>query len=133
MNTLSRQILRFSFVFLFLWFGWQQITSPNTWLGFLPDWTGYLPVPGEILVQANGWFEIVAAIFLALGIYTRIVSFILSIHLLVIAAETGGAIGIRDTILGAAVLALSLSEPDDWTLDYHQLKGKSLAKQETIA
>ena len=117
MSNTSRQILRYSLVFLFLWFGWQQIFEPAVWLGFLPEWTGYLPVPGEILVQANGWFGIMAAIFLAAGVFTRPTALILSLHLFVIAAEVGGAIGVRDSVLALASLALAASEPDSWTVD----------------
>lgn len=117
MADTSRQILRYGFVFLFLWFGYQQLARPELWLGFLPEWTGYLPIPGEMLVRLNGWLEIAGALFLAVGAYTRLVSLLLALHLLLIAAETGGAVGTRDIVLSLAGLALAASAPDNWTLD----------------
>jgi len=117
MSNTSRQILRYSLALLFIWFGCQQIFEPAVWLGFLPEWTGYLLVPREMLVRANGWFEIMAAIFLAVGVFTRPTALILSLHLFSIAAETGGAIGVRDSVLAMASLALAASEPDSWTVD----------------
>lgn len=122
MNTLSCQILRFSIAFLLLWFGWQQFFNAEAWLVFLPAWTGYLPIPGETLVQINGWFEIMAGIFLIIGVYTRVIAWVVGIKLIIMAAEIGGAIGVRDAVLGVVILALALAEPDKWTLDFCQSK-----------
>lgn len=127
MNQLSRQILRFSLVFLLCWFGWQQLAYPEAWMGYLPEWTGYLPVPAETLIRMNGWFELMAAVFLAAGIYAKFVALIVAAHLVVIAFEVGGAIGVRDFVLGAAALSLAFSEPDDWTCDVRCQKTPSSA------
>jgi uncharacterized membrane protein YphA (DoxX/SURF4 family) len=118
MNNLSVRILRYSFFVLFLWFGLQQITDPGTWISFLPNWTGYLPIPANMLIQINGWFEVVASVFLLTGVFTKFITAILSLHLLAIATEAGGAIGMRDLILAMMGLALTVSQPDPWTLDY---------------
>jgi len=124
MNTRALRILRYSFVVLFLWFGVQQLMDPGIWVGFLPTWTGYLPIPGEMLVQLNGWFEIIAAIALAAGLFTRWIALILGLHLFMIAWEAGGAIGMRDLILGMIGVTLFFSEPDEWTLDHRDMRTK---------
>lgn len=88
------------------------------WIGFLPIWTGYLPIPGAMLVQLNGWFEIMAAVCLCLGLYTRVVAALLALHLFGIAVSAGGAIGIRDAVLAMMGIALATSADEDpWTLD----------------
>jgi uncharacterized membrane protein YphA (DoxX/SURF4 family) len=57
----------------------------------------------------NGLFEVGAGVFLALGIWTRFVAFILGLHLLLISSSLGfSAIGVRDFGLSFATLALAL-------------------------
>lgn len=117
MTITSSQVVRVSVVALFLWFGFQQLISPGNWVGFLPGWTGYLPIPGEMLVQLNGWAEVVLAILLAMGVSTRIVAALLGIHLFFIALSAGGAIGVRDAALAVMTLSLVVGVPDAWTFD----------------
>lgn len=119
MNLASRIILRWAWVALFMWFGIQQLMNPADWVGLLPEWTGYMPIPGELLIQLNGWLEVCLAIALFLGCYTRCASAVLALHLFGIAGSVGGATGVRDATLGTVGAALALSEPDPWTLDHH--------------
>lgn len=123
MNQRSTLLIRYSLTALFLWFGFQQLTDPSSWITFLPSWTGYFPIPGEMLIQLNGWFEIVAATMLGLGIWTRLVAGVLGLHLIGIAASVGGAVGMRDLALGLCTVAITLSHPDAQTLD-QRLKDK---------
>lgn len=122
MAVSSAQVVRFSAVLLFLWFGVQQLMSPGDWVGFLPAWTGYIPVPGEMFVQMNGLAEVVLAALLALGVSTRVVAFLLGAHLLLIAVTAGGAIGVRDAALALMTLSLVLGAPDAWTMDARSKK-----------
>lgn len=116
--TLAGQaLLRYSWALLFFWFGFAQLTDAATWVIFLPEWTGYFPIPGEMLVQINGLLEICCATLLTLGIYTRYIAGFLALHLLGIAASVGGATGVRDAALGAAGLAIALQAPDALTYD----------------
>ncbi len=117
MTSASRILLRWSWAALFIWFGTQQLLNPSDWVGFLPVWTGYLPVPGEMLIQLNGWLEVCFAVALLLGCFTRLVSALLAVHLFGIAVSAGGAIGVRDAALSAVGVSLALSEPDAWTID----------------
>lgn len=118
----SQIVLRWSFALLFAWFGLQQVLHPADWIGFLPEWTGYMPIPGEMLVRLNGWVEFVCCIALFVGCYTRLVAAFLAVHLIGIAITAGGAIGVRDAVLAAMGIALALSQPDEWTLDTKSIK-----------
>ncbi len=122
----SRIVLRWSWVALFFWFGSQQLLNPSDWVGFLPEFTGYLPIPGEILVQLNGLFEIVFAVALLFGVYTRVSAVLLAVHLMSIAVVAGGAIGVRDAALAMVGFSIALAEPDEWTMDAKQKKQKAV-------
>lgn len=108
MNTvrIATRILRYTWVLLFAWFGVKQLIEPSMWIGYLPEWLGYLPVPAEMFVQLNGWSELVMALLLALGIWQRPVLLLLSLHLFGIALQAGGAVGVRDAALGMIGVAL---------------------------
>lgn len=110
-------VVRMSAVLLFLWFGVQQLVAPGAWVDFLPAWTGYFPIPGEMLVQLNGLMEVILAVLLALGVSTRLVAAVLGVHLLPIAITVGGAIGVRDAALAVMTLSLCVGMPDAWTMD----------------
>lgn len=113
------KIVRYTAVALFMWFGIAQLTDAATWVGFLPEWTGYFPIPGEMLVQLNGLGEVVLALALGVGVYTRVVAALLGVHLLGIALTAGGAIGVRDAALALMTGALAFAPPDSWTLENH--------------
>jgi len=102
---------------VFLWFGLMQLTDASTWIGFLPEWLGYIPVSSEVIVQVNGWLEIVLAIAMLSGVWTRVAATILGTHLMGIAIMVGGATGVRDAGLALATLSLVLANVDSWTLD----------------
>ena len=117
LSLMGRVLWRWSLVGLFLWFGIQQLINPSSWISFLPVWTGYLPIPGEMLIRLNGWLEVCLAVALFFGCYTRFVSMVLGLHLFGIAVSAGGAIGVRDGVLALGTISVALSEPDAWTLD----------------
>jgi len=125
MNLAGKLILRYSWALLFFWFGYAQLTDASAWVFFLPEWTGYFPIPGEMLIQLNGLMEICGAILLAAGVFTRLVSAFLAVHLGIIALSVGGAIGARDATLSAVGFALALMDPDPWTLDERQKQKKT--------
>jgi hypothetical protein len=52
MNRASALIIRFTMVGLFLWFGVRQLVDPAAWTVFLPQWTGYMPIPGEMRLDS---------------------------------------------------------------------------------
>ena len=119
MNTslAGQVVLRYSWALLFFWFGFSQLSDAATWVIYLPQWTGYFPIPGEMLVQLNGLFEVCCAILLTLGLHTRIISGFLALHLFGIAVSVGGATGVRDAALAAAGVAIALQGPDALALE----------------
>lgn len=109
LHSWAPTILRLGFVFVFLYFGINQIQNPSAWLSFLPKFVNSLPVSEIDFVKLNGLFEIAGATLLFFGIFTRIVAFILAIHLLAIAMSIGFTpIGVRDFGLFVACLTLSM-------------------------
>jgi uncharacterized membrane protein YphA (DoxX/SURF4 family) len=107
-QTIGITVLRTALAFVFLWFGFSQLSNAVQWTGFVPAFaTKFLPA--GTLVLMNGLFEVGAGVFLALGIWTRFVAFILGLHLLLISSSLGfSAIGVRDFGLSFATLALAL-------------------------
>lgn len=123
----SPQLLRLSMTAVFLWFGINQLFDPANFIGYLPEFLFSSPFAQQIVI-ANGIFEIIFGGLLALGLFTRISSFILGLHLIVITFELGyGATAIRDFGLALATLAVTLKGPDAWCLDT-KLKSRHTSK-----
>ena len=121
----GQAVLRYSFALLFFWFGVAQLTDATNWVIYLPEWTGYFPIPGEMLVQINGLLEVCCAFLITLGIYTRVIAGFLALHLFGIAMSVGGATGVRDAALAAMGLALALQTPDNLTFDAKKHRSKT--------
>lgn len=106
-------LLRLALAFVFLWFGFSQISDAAMWTSFVPDWATTIASAGT-LVLLNGLIEIVAGAALAFGILSRWVGLLLGIHLFVIAASLGlTAIGVRDIGLALATLSLFFLAKDE--------------------
>lgn len=116
------RLLRYTWVLLFLWFGYMQLMDPAAWVGYLPEWTGYFPIPGEMIVRLNGWAECIGALLLALGIWQRPVFAILSLHLFGISIIAGGAVGVRDAALAMIGVALFLAPKDEFPFSQKEKK-----------
>lgn len=103
-------LLRLGLSAVFLWFGFNQLFNPEAWTRIVPDYaTNLLGVSAATIVLANGIIEVVLGSLLALGLWVRVVAFILALHLIPITLEMGfGATGARDFGLVLAVFALSL-------------------------
>ncbi len=115
----SPLLLRVGIAIVFLWFGFSQLTNPESWTRLMPGYvTAFLPFSVNTLIYINGIFEISFAILLLLGLYTRTVSLLLGLHLLHIVTIVGyGAIGARDFALALATLAIFLNGADEFCLD----------------
>lgn len=75
-------------------------------------------LPPAMIVMANGFFEIILGSLLAMGFFVRIVSFILGLHLLVIAFDFGiTATGVRDLGLAISSIAFSLLYTKEKSID----------------
>lgn len=112
-------VLRLGMAVVFAWFGTQQLLDPQGWTVFVPEFLQDSFIPSVTIILLNGWMEVVGATLLIAGLWMRPVAFILGIHMLFIAIETGGAIGVRDFGLTVACIGLALCLPDRWTLDHY--------------
>ncbi|MAE13490.1 hypothetical protein CMO92_02910 [Candidatus Woesearchaeota archaeon] len=120
-------LLRIALSLVFLWFGLNQLLNGQAWLGWLPSWTVLLPISGETLLLFNGGLETLFGLFLLLGIFTRVSSLVLGLHLLVIAASLGYSdVMVRDLGLTLATLAVFLQGQDLFCLESRWEKSKTL-------
>ena len=112
-------VLRFGLAYLFLWFGISQVTSPESWISWVPEWgNAIFGLSAVKVVLINGWFEVIGGALLALGLWTRAAALLLSLHLFFIAYEVGyNDIGVRDFVLAVSSLAVSLFGPSKFSLD----------------
>lgn len=103
-------ILRFGFVFLFLWFASEQIINTDMWTGLIPEWVVTMSgISAYTFVQLNAIFEVAGALFLAINVWTPVVAFLLSLHVFSIAYVLGwNPIGIRDASIALSLLALAM-------------------------
>ncbi len=104
------ELLRLGLAAVFLWFGFSQLIDSLRWVSIVPDWVvNLLHIPPAMIVMTNGLFEVVFASILAMGFFVRTASFILALHLILIAFDFGfTASGVRDIGLVIASFALSL-------------------------
>jgi len=118
-SHLAPVILRLGLVFVFVWFGLNQLLYPVRWESYIPEWV--LSVSGqsaEKFVYMNAWFELVCAVLLALGSRIRFVASLLVVHMLTIIFAVGfTAVGVRDIGLMLALVAVVLHGPDMYSLD----------------
>ncbi len=114
----SPVLLRAGLATVFLWFGFSQMKNPSQWTGLIPEYTSSIPISPEIMIYLNGSFEIIFAILLLLGLFTRFTSLLLSLHVFHIVTIVGyGAIGARDLALALATLSIFLHGADEFCLD----------------
>lgn len=132
MQKISPFVLRLGLGLVFIWFGTQQLIHTSMWVGMIPDWTSFLPFTKYTLVLLNGWFEVVFALLLISGFYTRIVSLLLALHLFGITYTLGyGPIAVRDFGLSVAILSVFLYGADYYSFDRY-FADKSKAEQSII-
>jgi len=121
---------------VFLYFGYKQVSAPDTWISFVPDAVITSTLTANNLVILNGILELILGIFLLIGLYTRFSALVLSIKLLLIAYSIGlSPLGIRDFALALATLSVFLNGIDNYTLDHklskHAKQKKELVEEET--
>jgi uncharacterized membrane protein YphA (DoxX/SURF4 family) len=112
-------IPRIGLSFIFLWFGFQQLTDANSWIGYLPEFViKYSPISPATFIHFNGAFELVFAMALMCGICTRLSALLLGLHLAHITALMGiNPVGVRDFGIVMGVLGVFFYGPDNLCLD----------------
>lgn len=122
----SPLILRVGVAVVLLWFGFSQYKNPAQWTRMMPDYVNViLPFSKETLIYMNGSVEIILATMLLLGLFTRTIAALSTLHLLHIVTIVGyGAVGARDVAIALAALSIFLHGADEFCLDEHIKKDK---------
>lgn len=125
-KDLAPVVLRVSLGLVFLYFAFNQLSDPSSWSGFVPEFATRFGLSANNLVVFNGFLELVFGTFLIIGLYTRIASLVMGLHLFGIAFSIGfSPLGIRDFGLAFATISVYLFGPDRYTLDYKYSKKSS--------
>jgi len=111
-------VLRYGLVFVFMWFGINQLLNVSMWTSLIPSWATASGLSAPTFVVLNGLFEIAMAILLAFGIKVRLVATLLFLHLLLIVIDVGmNAVGVRDIGLLTGLLSVIITGGDIFTID----------------
>ncbi len=114
LESYASVFLRFGMAIVILWFSFQQFFEASSWTSYVPDGViGMTHLSAITLVYLNAIFELVFGILLFLGWQTRIVAFLLALHLFDIMYVVGyGEIGVRDFGLAVATLVIFMNGAD---------------------
>jgi|TARA_B100001971_G_C17965513_1_gene419644 uncharacterized membrane protein YphA (DoxX/SURF4 family) len=105
----SAPVLRIGLALVVLWFGLNQIFDSASWMGYLPGFVFNLPISAELFVLLNGIAEVVLGGLLLVGLFTRLASGLLFLHLFGISVSLGyNDVMIRDLGLSIAMLSVFL-------------------------
>jgi len=127
----SKIILRLSLSLVFLYFGALQAMNPTKWTMFVPEFITNI-ISANNIVLFNGILEITLGIFLLFGLFTKISSLILSVHLIAITISVGfNTIGISDFGLSMAALAIFFNGIDVFSIDNLLIKKPIINIDET--
>jgi uncharacterized membrane protein YphA (DoxX/SURF4 family) len=111
-------VLRVGIALVYIYFGVSQLMNPDMFTFWLPEWTSMLPISSTAFIYMNGVFEVVFGSLLALGLFTRISSLLLGLHLAAITLSIGFTqIGVRDFGLTLATFAIFIQGKDKYSLD----------------
>ena len=111
-------VVRIGAALVFIWFGLEQLVNASDWTGWIPGYVRALPVSAVTLVHLNGAFETLFGLLLLTGLYTRLVSSLLAIHMAHIVTIVGyGEIGVRDFGIFMMALSAAFHGPDSFSLD----------------
>ena len=117
--------LRIGIALVFIWFGISQLSDPNSWFGYVPDYAVTLShLSVGTIVLFNGIFEIIFGSMLLFGFFTRFAALLLALHMLDITFTVGlDATGVRDFGLSIATIAIFLNGMDWFSLDRFRNNG----------
>lgn len=122
-QELSKGMLRWAMALVFLYFGISQLINPDMWTFFIPEWISNI-IDAKTLVYMNGVFEVIFGTLLLLGLFTRLSSLLLALHLTGITLSVGfSETGVRDFGLTVATFAIFLNGTDKYCLD-HKVRAK---------
>lgn len=84
----------------------------------MPGFVDAFPISQTTFVYLNGWFEVFASLLMLLGLFIRVSSLLLALHLAGIVLSLGySAIAMRDLGLTIALIAIFMHGTDSWSID----------------
>lgn len=112
LDSYAPTVLRIGMAAVFLYFGISQVSAPENWVSWLPDFVVNMsPVSDVTIIYLNGIFEIIMGTLLALNFYRRVVATVLGLHLLHISLLMNfGPLMVRDLGLTVATLYLAMKK-----------------------
>ncbi len=118
-------VVRYGVGIVFLLFGIDQLFKPQKWIAFTPTFAQSLYVNVNTFWLINGMFDAIIGILLIIGLFTKIVAFFASVHLIGVIVILGyNDIAIRDFGLLLASIAVFLNGTDLWCLDFKLWKNR---------
>jgi uncharacterized membrane protein YphA (DoxX/SURF4 family) len=110
----AKSVLRYGMAAVILWFSIQQLLNAQVWTAYVPDSAvAFTHLSAVTLVYFNAMFELVFGVLLLIGWQSRIVAFLLAVHLFDIMCIVGyGEIGVRDFGLALATFVVFMNGPD---------------------
>jgi len=111
----SSLILRFGLGLTLFWFGITSILEPDMWSSLVPS---FIPIQPTIVVVAMAIFQVLVAVFIILGAFTRLAALLMAISLIPIIISLGyNDIAVRDFAIFMAALSLAMSGSKKLSLD----------------
>lgn len=119
LSLIAPFVLRIGIAIVLLWFGVNELMRPHVWTAYVPEIVAqYLPFSVYLFVIFNGVVEVILGFLLVVGYRIRIVSGLVTLHLLLIVLSVGyNDIGVRDFGLFMAALSLFLMEHHPLSMD----------------
>ncbi|HWC57476.1 MAG TPA: DoxX family membrane protein [Candidatus Paceibacterota bacterium] len=125
-------LLRYAMAAVILWFALQQFIMPSGWFAYIPQ--GIVALTGwsqRAIIFLNASFELLFGVLLLVGKYTRIVAFLLALHLLDIMWVLGyGEVAVRDFGLAMGLVTVGMYGPD--VLANDSMKVKKIVSESDI-
>ena len=121
-NAYAPALARVSISLVFLWFGINQLITPEDFTGYIPEWILTMS-SAQSIVLINGISELILGGLLLVGLFIRPVALLLCVHLLTIIVSLGyNDIAVRDAGLMLVTISIFLGGADKWSLDYRRNK-----------
>jgi len=117
MKENARILTRITISVVVLWFGINQLINPEAFLSYLPNNLLALDYATQLII-INGIIDITLGTLLIIGLKTRIIAYITSIHTFIISLSLEyNDIAMRDMGLALITCAIGMGGKDKWCID----------------
>ena len=123
----TQLILRIGLGVVFFWFGVDKFLNPVFWASFVPQYiNSILPISMNLFIYLQGIIEAIIGLFIIIGLFTRISSFLAAIILVVIIISLGfNDVTVRDFGLLSIAIYLIFTGAGSLSLDNKKKKVES--------